>query len=262
MKVEPADESDFDAFSSLRNRQIPEGAFIGDGLKVARRMLAGPLTLDRILLSQKWLDMFRAEIEARPETQLRVRLAPQSKLAEIVGFDLHQGIMIMGRMPRVPTIASVLAGKKAPLLLAMDGLADAENVGAVMRTCAAFGVDGVIVGAGTCSPWTRRAVRTSLGAVLRVPVCESDNLAATLRSLDGVACYAAHIHGEHRVITKVDYSGPTCIVVGGEADGVSAPVLAACRSTIFIPMAGGWDCLNVGAATAVLLYEATRARML
>jgi len=223
-------------------------------------MLASALTIERILLTRTWHETFAAEIARRPEKDLRVRVASEGKLKAIVGFDLHQGVMAMAVKPPKVKLTEVLASKKAPLLLALDGLADAENVGAVVRTCAAFGVDAVIVGPGTCSPWLRRAVRTSLGGVLRVPVIETDDLAGLLKSVPQVASYAAHIHGEHQLITRVDYSGPTCIVVGGEASGVTSAVVAACRSTIFIPMAGGWDCLNVGAAAAVLLYECARSR--
>jgi tRNA G18 (ribose-2'-O)-methylase SpoU len=259
--VQEADESDFEAFSSLRRMGVPDGSFIGDGFKVVRRMLESPLVIERMLLTGEWYASLEASILARPEADLRVRVASSGRLQEIVGFDLHQGVMAMARRPAPAKLDALLAAKPAALLLALDRLADAENVGAIIRTCAALGADGVIVGPGTCSPWIRRAVRTSMGAVLSMPIVESSDLARTAAETRSVAWYAAHIHGEHRRITEVDLRGASCLVLGGEAHGVSAPVLAACRATVYIPMAGAWDCLNVAAAAAVLLYEAARQRM-
>jgi len=90
-----------------------------------------------------------------------------------------------------------------------------------------------------------------------VPVHRAKDLAAIL---SGMNAWAAHMHGKQIDFSTVDYRVPVCLVVGGEDHGVSAPVLAACKGTIWIPMAGAWDCLNVAASTAVLLAEVSRQR--
>lgn len=239
----PAVDDDLDLFSSLRGRRHPEGTFIGDGDKVVRRMLR-TTTVDRILCTPEWAS--RLEIPASVD----VALAPLSTLISIVGFRLHQGLMALGRIPPAPPV-------RGSFHVALDGLANAENVGAVLRTCVAFGVDGVLVGPGTASPWLRRAVRVSLGAPLVVPVHFVDDLAAELATRNS---WAAHIHGERRTYTEVDYRGPACIVLGSEPLGVSEAVLKACRGVIYIPMNPDWDCLNVAASAAVLLSEAARQR--
>ncbi len=263
-----ADESDYEAFVSLRQRRVPEGRFIGDGIRVVRRILESDVAMERMLMTREWREKLAALIEQRSEPALRVRVAPKERLSEVVGFDLHQGVMAMARIPEPAPVDAVRRGKRSPLFVALDGLSNAENVGAVVRSCAAFGADGIFVGPHTTSPWMRRAVRASLGGVLRMPVWEVPDLAATLRDLAGafpqglpsVVSYAAHIHGERIDIAAADVSGPVCLVLGGEAKGVSDPVIAACRATVYIPMSGDWDCLNVTAATAVLLYAAARGR--
>ncbi|MBI2933344.1 MAG: RNA methyltransferase [Planctomycetes bacterium] len=255
-----ADESDLAIFGSLRQRRLPDGLFIGDGLKIVRRILESALCVERVLLTQKWYDLLGELLGRRPEPELRVRVATQEQVDAIVGFKLHQGVMALARIPPPPPLDDVLASKAAPVLAALDGLSNAENVGAIVRSCAAFGIDGILVGPATCSPWMRRAVRASMGGVLRVAIWETGDLAGTLRRHPSLKSYAAHIHGEHQAISQVDFTGPTCVVLGGEARGVSAPVLAACRATVYIPMSDDWECLNVGAAAAVLLYEATRSR--
>ena len=235
-----------DPFRSLKSSVCPPGRFVGEGFKVVRRMLEFS-EVEKLLLTPEWHGKFRDKIPAGAEVEIR----PRAEMEEIVGFRLHQGILAMAKI--LPPPAEIPRG----LLVAMDGISNAENVGAILRTSAAFGVEGVIVGPDTCSPWVRRAVRVSLGAPLRVPVFRRDDLGEALLGL-GVPAYAAHIHGPRQEISRIQLSPPCCIVLGGEANGVSEPVRSACREVISIPMANGWDCLNVAASAAVLLYEATQ----
>jgi tRNA G18 (ribose-2'-O)-methylase SpoU len=241
--MRPASEEDLEAFDSLRAKRCPEGHFIGDGSRVVRRMLREKCVV-RVVCTEDWT----RTLEFPPGVE--VLTAPRERLDQLVGFRLHQGLMALGKIPAPQPL-------RGSLLVALDGLSNAENVGAIMRTCAAFGVEGVIVGPGTASPWLRRAVRVSLGAPLRVPVHFAADLAAALRPLNA---YAAHIHGERRDYRDVDYAKDCCLVLGGEAHGVSPEAVGACRNSIYIPMEGGWDCLNVASSAAVLLSEVRRQR--
>ena len=257
-----ADHEALTPFRTLRRSDgnVPEGCFIGDGRKVVRRMLESDVRLRTVVLTEKWLEFFEPALARRKEPDLLVLVVGREVVDGIIGYKVHQGVMALAEVPAPPRLED-LAGAN-PLIVALDGVADAENVGAIVRTCAAFGVTGLIIGPQTCSPWVRRAVRVSLGGVLRVPVHVSPDLPATLRALaeKGVSSYAAHIHGEHRASWETDLAKPVCLVLGGEADGVTESVIAACRHVVFIPMATGWDCLNVTASAAALLYEATRSR--
>lgn len=239
----PATDEDFEIFDSLRERRCPPGHFVGDGVRVVRKMLERRAVV-RILCTPDWLE------KLPPHDGVEVRLAPRERLDRLVGFRLHQGIMALGRIPS----ASPLRGS---LLVALDDLSNAENVGSVLRTCAAFGVEGVLAGPSTASPWLRRAIRVSMAAPLQVPVHPVEDLASAIRPL---RAWAAHIHGERRPYTEVDFRGDVCLVFGGEANGPSAPVLEACKGSLYIPMAAGWDCLNVASSAAVLLSEVRRQR--
>lgn len=241
--VRPATEEELEVFDSLRASRCPDGHFIGDGAKVVRRMLAEAAVV-RVVCTPEWTGRM-----AFPEGA-EVLTAPRERLDRLVGFRLHQGIMALARIPPPRPL-------RGTLFVALDGLANAENVGSVLRSCAAFGVDGVLLGPDTASPWLRRAVRVSLAAPLRVPVHAVDDLAAAVQPLNA---YAAHIHGDRRDYRTVDFTPACCLVLGGEANGVSAAVIAACRGVIYIPMAQGWDCLNVASSAAVLLAEVRRQR--
>ncbi len=239
----PATDEDFEIFDSLRENHCPPGYFVGDGLRVVRKMLErGAVT--RLLCTPEW-----AEKLTLPEG-IEILTAPRERLDRLVGFRLHQGLMALGRIPPPGPL-------RGSLLVALDDVSNTENVGAILRTCAAFGVDGVLIGPTTASPWLRRSVRVSMAAALQVPVHSVRDLAATLRPLNA---WAAHIHGELRTYTETDFRGDCCIVLGGEDKGPSDAVLAACRGAIYIPMAQGWDCLNVASSAAVLLAEVRRQR--
>jgi tRNA G18 (ribose-2'-O)-methylase SpoU len=239
----PATEEDFEIFDSLRERRCPAGHFVGDGLRVVRKMLdRGVVT--RLLCTPEWVDRLG------PLDGIEIRTAPRERLDQLVGFRLHQGIMALGKIPPPSPLGQTF-------LVALDDLSNAENVGAILRTCAAFGVEGVLIGPTTASPWLRRAIRVSIAAPLQVPVQFVDDLAAAIRPLNA---YAGHIHGERRVYTEIDFRRDVCLVLGGEDQGPSDEVLAACKSSIYIPMAQGWDCLNVASSAAVLLAEVRRQR--
>ena len=239
----PATQEDFELFDSLRERHCPSGTFVGDGLRVVTKMLERGAVM-KLLCTPEWAQ----RISVPPGVE--VRTAPRDRLNQLVGFRLHQGLMALGRIPPPPPILG-------SFLVALDDISNAENVGSILRSCAAFGVEGVLVGPTTASPWLRRSVRVSMAAALQVPVHFVGDLPGLVRERNA---WAAHIHGVRRTYTEIDMRGEICLVLGGESQGPTDRVLAACRGSIYIPMAEGWDCLNVGASAAVLLGEAQRQR--
>lgn len=243
MAVQEATSEELELFSSLKGNRCPPGHFIGDGPKVVRRMLAAGVVVKLVA------EPDRLAKQTVPDG-VAVRVTTREKMEAILGYPYHNGVMALGRIPAERPLAGTFH-------VALDRLSNAENVGAILRTCAAFGVDGVVWSAGTSSPWMRRAVRVSVGAALVLPTHEVPDLPAFLALRNA---WAAHIHGEKRDYRAVDYREPVVVVLGAEDDGVSDAVRAACRGTIYIPMASSWDCLNVAASAAVLLAEVRRQR--
>ena len=241
--VQEATSEELAIFGSLKGNRCPPGHFIGDGPKVVRRMLAAGVVVKLIAEPERL-----AKLVVPDGTDVRVTTREQ--MESILGYPYHNGVMALGLIPPERALAGTFH-------VALDGISNAENVGAILRTCAAFGVDGVIWSSATSSPWMRRAVRVSVGAALVLPTHEVRDLPSFLKER---SAWAAHIHGEKRDYRAVDYREPIVIVLGAEDDGVSDEVRAACRGTIYIPMASSWDCLNVAASAAVLLAEVRRQR--
>jgi len=255
------------------------GIFVAEGEKVARRLLESHFEVISVLLPEKHLESFRPLLAARPEN-LNVYLADKKLLEELIGFSMYQGVLAVGKIPPSASLEDILSKNPRPLLLAaVDGLTSAENVGALVRNCMAFGTQALIVGETSSSPFLRRAVRNSMGTILQLPVVELAKLGQRhqftnkphdtdltlvecLKRLraSGVRCFAAHPHTNRKFLSQADFSGDTCIVFGSEGSGISPEVLAVCDEAVAIPMPPAVDSLNVGAAAAVFLYEVARQR--
>ena len=238
------------------------GIFVVEGDKVLDRLLESDFTVVSVLVIEERLAEYEPRLRARPE-DVAVFVCSKPVLAELAGFEIYQGVLGIAKMPPPLTLEKTLAADPHPrLLVAMDGLSNAENVGTLMRNCVAFGVSALISGETCCNPFLRRTVRNSMGALFKLPVLESTNLAQTLRELraHGIRCVAAHPHTDKKVLSQTDFTGDCCVVFGSEGHGISKEVLTACDEAVAIPMANEVDSLNVSMAAAVFLYEANRQR--
>jgi len=257
--LEPAELA---PYRTLRRatEHVREGIFIAEGGTVVERLLASDLEVVSALLTPEWVERFRPHLEGRGNA-LTIFVAPIALVERIVGFHYHQGAMAVGRIRAATSLHDAVAHAPRPrLVVALDGLTSAENVGAVVRNCAGFGAAALLVGEETASPWLRRAVRNSMGTVFSLSICPTHSLAgalASLRSADGFRIVAATPAATHP-LQEADLSPDCCLVFGHEGLGVSAEVLAVCDDAIAIPMPPEVDSLNVASATAVFLYEARR----
>ena len=263
-RVTSLDEPHLQPYRTLRRpmEHLKEGIFVAEGEKVVRRLLSSGLPVVSLLFTEEWFNTFRTEgISIAGDVILSI--ATKEIVETIVGYNLHQGIMAIGKVPTERSLNEIVQSAKKPyLFVALDGLVNAENVGVVVRNCAAFGVDAVLVGETSSSPYLRRAVRNSMGTVFQMPVLHSPRLTDTLSSLREryqTSIIAAHPQN-NETIFGVTLSENVCVVFGNEGEGISPPVLTACDKQIAIPMMNATDSLNVASASAVFLYEVQRQR--
>ena len=238
------------------------GVLVAANHKVIRRLLVSRFTVLSALLTPAWLEKLAPQLRARPEA-IEVFLADDALLETITGYKLHQGALAVAKIPPPPDLASVLNLSARPLLLAAaEGIAASENIGAIVRNCAAFGAHALIVGETCGSPFQRRAVAGSMGTIFEQRVVQSKNLVADLAALRarGVRCYAAHLAATATQLSRADLRGDCCLVFGAEGPGLTAKVLAECDAAVEIPMPSHMNSLNVAVAAGIFLYEATRQR--
>lgn len=246
------------------------GLFVAEGRLVVERLLADRRWDTRsVLVTGTALAALRESVDRRPDVPVYV--APASLVSGIAGVHIHRGALAIGARPAAHAWPDLVAG--ARLLLVLERIGNVDNVGGIFRAAAAFGVDAVLVDDATADPLYRKAVRTSMGAVLAVPFASAGPgpaaVPAVVRQLraDGwrtVGLTPAPDATALDAVARTAGNQPTAIIVGHEGDGLTAPALDACEHRARVPMPGqrttGVDSLNAAVAAAIACYELTRAR--
>ncbi len=189
----------------------------------------------------------------------------RTEMDRMTGRALHQGLALQvppyNYLHPTDLVKRALAAP-SPLVVALDGVTDPRNLGAVVRSAAAFGAQGVLIPERRSAAMTASAWRTSAGAAARLPVARATNLVRALKELKEAGLFVVGLAGDGGVaLDDLEIAtDPLVIVVGSEGDGLSRLVTATCDLTVSIPMAGGTESLNAGIAAAVTLAEVARRR--
>lgn len=266
-RIQPIQSLDAEELALYRTLRRPDehrrqGLFVAEGEKVIRRLIESKLEVLSVVAPPEGVAMLELLLAAQP-TPLTIYVVEKAQLETLTGFKFYQGYMAAARVPTMRSLELVLQEQPHPrLCVAVDGVCNAENIGTLIRTAAAFGGSLFLKGETSASPFLRRAVRSSMGAVFQLPIVESENLVSDLRVLKaaGVFCLAAHPHAKQRELPTLDLTRDLCIVLGSEGHGISPAVLQECDEAAGIPMAHQVDSLNVSCASAAFLYEAARQR--
>jgi 23S rRNA (guanosine2251-2'-O)-methyltransferase len=190
----------------------------------------------------------------------------RSELDRMTGGVLHQGIGLQVPAYSYAQLDAVLGravqGPDPALLVALDGVTDPRNLGAVIRSAAAFGAQGVIVPERRSTPMTATAWRTSAGAAARLPVARVTNLVRALRSAQQAGLFVVGLDADGEVgLDDLEAAvDPLLLVVGSEGRGLSRLVGETCDLRVSIPMTAATESLNAGIAAAVTLAEVARRR--
>lgn len=263
--VKSLDLEELAPYRTLRRPEdhLRQGIFVAEGEKVVRRLVESDLTIISMLMTPRWYQLLVADLQKSITPPVTIFIAEKELLQTIVGFTLHQGIMAVAKVPSELQLDDVFKFAASPnLLVALDGLANAENVGVLVRNCAAFGVDAVLVGENSSSPYLRRAVRNSMGAAFTVPILHTNHLAESLKELDEKRSIRVILANPSDGIPleEADLNGNLCIVFGNEGTGLSKEILDMPFMRVSIPMKNDTDSLNVSSASAVMLYKASRQK--
>ncbi len=227
-----------------------EGLFIAEGEKTIHRAVEAGYEPRSFLLIEAWLESVADLVGEAP-----VLVVDDAVLESTTGFPVHRGALASMSRRRLPSLDDVLDG--AARVVVLEDLSDHTNVGAIFRSAAALGVDGVVLTPRAGDPLYRRAVRTSMGAVFslpwtRIPWFEGPDLLHHA-GLELFALTPASDAVDLREVVVADHPR-LALAVGSEGDGLSERWLTAADLRVRIPMHGGIDSLNVGAAAAVAFH--------
>ncbi len=203
-------------------------------------------------------------VQLAAEAGIAVLESGLSELDRLTGGAIHQGVALRVRPYEYAHPEEFTERKRSspPLIVALDGVTDPRNLGAVIRSAAAFGATGVVVPARRSAGVTAGAWKASAGALARMPVAQAVNLTRALETYKKAGLFVAGLDaaGTTSLREMSIADGPMVLVVGSEGRGLSRVVAAACDMLVSIPMASGNESLNAGIAASIALYEIAGAR--
>lgn len=257
--TDPADPR-VEPFLQVRERDLVgrRGQFIAEGEVVLRHLLASSLCEPLALLAAGDRVARLMELVGDRELTAPIYVAEQAVMDAIVGFPIHRGLLGLGRRRATPAARELLSGLGPDALVAVvHGIGNHDNMGGLLRNAAAFGVDAVLLDASCCDPLYRKAIRVSVGAALITPFArlEAADDAIDLLHEMGFKAVALTPSGAQDLRDYVR-TRRTAVIFGAEGPGLPLDLLARCE-TVRIPMAGGFDSLNVATTSGIVLHHLT-----
>jgi len=232
---------------------------------VAEALKSGRRRFDHVLVAaERHDDRLTSLVAECKRAGVRVRQEAREHLTQLAGTAAHQGVVAVVRPKEMLTIEDLFEGPdggQGRLLLALDGVEDPQNLGALLRVADGAGVDGVIVTERRAAPLSPVAVKASAGASEHLRIARVVNLVRALEELKEKNIWVIGLDERGETdYDRFDLTGNCALVLGREGAGLHDLVKRTCDHLLRIPMAGGVSSLNVSTAGAVVLYEAARQR--
>ncbi len=259
--IEPVEHFDDPRLDHYRNIPDPRllaahRLFMAEGRLVVSRLLASPFPVVSVLATRVAREALTDPLAARGDVP--VYEVTQDTMNQVAGLNIHRGCLAVGRRVDMPPVDGLV---RAPgILVALEGVGNADNVGSLFRNVAALGGTGIVLDRACADPLYRKALRTSMGAALAIPWARTDRWLDTLEGcrqagrtllaltpgLDAVPL---------DVVRREFASSELVLVLGHEGTGLSEATMTRCTRRVRIPMRPGMDSLNVATAAAIALYE-------
>lgn len=230
---------------------------------VLEALRAGRVTSIRVAtgFSRKKGDRTAELLTLAREHGVRIREVPDDVLDRESRQGVHQGVTADVEGLKDYSVDDLVREARVPLIVVLDGIEDPQNLGAILRTADAAGVDGVVVQSRRSASLGGAAAKASAGALAHVRIAEVVNIARALEELKAAGVWTVGLAGEASTsYDAIDFTVPSAIVLGAEGAGLRRLVRERCDFLASIPMAGHVGSLNVSVAAGVTLFEAVRQR--
>jgi len=231
-----------------------EKAFVVEGIRLVEEALGSRWDVGWVIYTEGLDERGQALLQAFIERGVLVEPVTLPVMESVSETQNPQGLL------------AILEARSMPLPVALDfifipdNIHDPGNLGTMLRTAAAAGLQGVLLPPGSVDPFSPKVVRSAMGAHFRLPIHSlSWEEINTIVSKEELNVYLAE-SGGGEVYTEVDWQSPLALVIGGEATGASVEARKLASKQVFIPMPGGSESLNAAAASAILFFEAVRQR--
>lgn len=226
-------------------------AFVAEGIRMVREVPEG--ILQKIYVSESF-------IKSHDLPDVKIECVSDKVFKEISDTMTPQGVMAIVRQQHY-RLEDMLK-QTAPLFLVLESIQDPGNLGTMVRMAEGVGAAGIIMNQSTVDIYNPKVVRSTMGSIFRVPFVYTDDLPETVLQLKaaGVLVYAAHLRGQQYYFEQ-DYTAASAIMIGNEASGLSDELANLAHTYIKIPMGGQVESLNAAMSATILMYEASRQRI-
>ncbi|HQZ35808.1 MAG TPA: RNA methyltransferase [Ilumatobacteraceae bacterium] len=253
IEIDSADDPRVADYLGLRDRGDAADTldhFIAESELVLTRLVTSRFRPKSFLLSPARYERLKDVVEP---TRMPVYVASRAVMTQIAGFDVHRGALASVKRRQNPTLPDVLAGARRVLVL--EGSNDKENIGAVARSARALGFDAMLLDPTCADPYSRRAVRVSMGEMLHLPVMRCERWPSPIEYLEkaGFETWALTPAPEANSLFDMGMPDKVALIAGAEGPGLTAEARAAARFHVRIPMHRGVDSLNLGHALAIAM---------
>lgn len=238
-----------------------EGVFVAEGVRLFEEIALSDIK--EAYFTEEGLAMLKQRGHSDSDILLndgRADMVNQAVMEKMSDVVTPQGVLAVVKRRRHEW-EELLPADRAPLLILLEDIQDPGNLGTVLRTAEAAGASGVILGGCTADIYNPKVVRSTMGAIFRLPFMRLSDLGICFPVLrqHGVKIHAAAMEGAE-VFSSRDYTGGTAFIIGNEGKGLKEETIKGVDESVFIPMAGKTESLNASVSAALLMYEAARQR--
>ena len=243
-------------YNSLSRSKIRarDSVFVIEGDILLRESLAADVSIVSALVDQDRMGSISDLIDQLEQQGIPIYCAPASAMTRASSLDTPQSVLAVGRVPHT----SGMIDPQGQYIVC-EGLQNPGNAGAILRSAAAFGIDGVFF-VGSCDIYSVKALRGSMGAVFKVPVYQydsSDEVIAVLRK-NNIQSFAAIVGEKAQPLSDVDLRGGCAVWIGNEGNGLTKAAVDNCENKVYIPMLQHTESLNASVAASIFMWEMSK----
>ena len=258
--------ADVKRLSELKDKEgrKEQRLFLIEGKRAVVESLTGGADIRMLIVSsgasqRKLYDVY----SLAEEKGIAIEDTPAIKFTKLASTETSQGVIALAGLTELSLdeFLSKVRPKRASIVLLLDRISDPGNLGTILRSAAWFGVDGVIISAGSVDAYNPKVVRSAMGAICQVDVVQDVSLAGAISGLSEIG-FGVFASTQEAGLNYADYSYPKRVagVFGSEATGITPDVMGLCPTSVAVPRVGRMESLNVGVASAIILSEITRQR--
>ena len=227
-----------------------DGSFVADSPKVVNLLLESDIQVQSILATQEYYDKHKTLLEVKNNALFY--LASKAQMQEIVGHKIHHNVMMHGIRPKDTTL-----DKLDKHIIMLDEISSTQNIGSIARSAAAIGINSYLLPSYGPHPYSRRALRVSMGHVSLLKTHIYSNISETILKLKsfGYHIYAAEVTENATLLNNVKVKEKWVLLMGHEGSGLSSEILDLCDEVISIEMTEGIKSFNVGVAASIIMYK-------